>query len=131
MILFFLGAFMCTLIHSCRSSSVMVCLLVIALAGCSSKVTTSVSKGGGRIGYREINFDVDGKGSFSTEGDAQGAVITTDGGKVTVQQTKLLLDGKEVGKVPDNAKVVLVEYKGGKLTVTADGKTIYPSAAGN
>ena len=121
-----------TLIDSCRSSSVMICLVVISIAGCSSKSGASNhSKGGGRIGFREINFDLDGQGGFSTEGDASGGVITFDGGKVTVQQSKLLLDGKEVAKVPDNAKVVLVEYKAGKLTVTADGKTIYPSAAGN
>ena len=118
--------------NSCQYVSVIVGLVIVSFVGCSSKSSASNhSSGGGRIGNREIKFDLDGLGGFSTEGDESGGVITFDGGKVTVQRSRLLLDGKEVSKVPENAKVVQVEYKVGKLTVTADGKKIYSSAGSN
>ena len=122
---------MCMLINSFRSVPVIFALLIISLVGCGKSAATTHSVGGGRIGNREIKFDLDGPGGYTSEGDESGGVITFDGGKVTVQRSKLLLDGKEVAKVPENAKVVLVDYRAGKLTVTADGKTIYSSGAGN
>ena len=122
---------MCMLINSFRSVPVIFGLLIISLVGCGKSAATTHSVGGGRIGNRAINFDLDGPGGYTSEGDESGGFITFDGGKVTVQRSKLLLDGKEVAKVPENAKVVLVDVKAGKLIVTADGKQIYSSGAGH
>jgi len=122
---------MCMLINSFRSVPVIFGLLIISLVGFGKSAATTHSVGGGRIGNRAINFDLDGPGGYTSEGDESGGVITFDGGKVTVQRSKLLLDGKEVAKVPENAKVVLVDVKAGKLIVTADGKQIYSSGAGH
>jgi hypothetical protein len=110
--------------RSHRQIAFIAVLFAFCLIGCT-KQQSPHSTGGGRVGLRELKFDLDGPGGFSQDANQNAGAISFDGGKVVLENSRVLLGDKEIAKIPDNAKVIFVRYAAGTLTVTSDGENAY------
>jgi hypothetical protein len=104
---------------------VMLALVASCSTGCMYVNSDGVHRGSLTRSGREIKWDFEGGGSFSTSSYQDSFVLNAPFGRVTVEESRVLLGDQEVAKLPAGTLLVDVRYEEQTLKVLADEFLVY------